>query len=82
MRGVQFGKIIAKKDDLRREISREEIRRMLEEGWYVGVEFCVKGKSGWIVINKEKMDVLALDKDVMNFLKKHEEVILRRLGVF
>jgi len=67
---VQFGKIVAKKGNLRKLISKDEIRKMLEEGWYVGVEFCAKGKSGWIVLDEGGIDVLALDRNVINFLKK------------
>ena len=52
MDGVQFGKIVARKGNLKKLISKDEIRKMLERGWYVGVEFCVEGKSGWIVIDE------------------------------
>jgi len=78
---VQFGKIVAKKGNLRKLISKDEIRKMLEEGWYVGVEFCAKGKSGWIVIDERGIDVLALDRDVINFLKKRETEVLEMFGV-
>jgi hypothetical protein len=67
---VQFGKVVAKKGNLKKLISKDEVRRTIEEGWYVGVEFCAKGKNGWIVIDERGIDVLALDRDVINFLKK------------
>ena len=78
---VQFGKIVAKKGNLRKLISKDEIRKMLEEGWYVGVEFCAKGKSGWIVLDEGGIDVLALDRNVINFLKGREKEVLEMLGV-
>ena len=78
---VRFGKIVARKGNLVKIISRGEIRRMLEEGWYIGVEFRVKGKSGWIVIDEGKVDVLALDKDVIDFLRRREKEILSTLEV-
>ena len=81
MDGVQFGKIVARKGSLRKRISKDEIRKMLEKGWYVGVEFCVKGKSGWIVIDERRIDVLALDRDIINFLKGREKEVLEMLGV-
>ena len=81
MDGVQFGKIVARKGNLKKLISKDEIRRMIEEGWYVGVEFCVEGKSGWIVIDERGIDVLALDRDVINFLKGREEEVLEMFGI-
>ena len=81
MDGVQFGKIVARKGNLKKLISKDEIRKMLERGWYVGVEFCVEGKSGWIVIDERGIDVLALDRDVINFLKGREKEVLEMFGV-
>jgi hypothetical protein len=81
MDGVQFGKIVARKGNLKKLISKDEIRKMLERGWYVGVEFCVEGKSGWIVIDERGIDVLALDRDVINFLKGREEEVLEMFGI-
>ena len=78
---VQFGKIIAKKGNLKKLISKDEVRKMLERGWYVGVEFCAKGKSGWIVLDEGGIDVLALDRNVINFLKGREKEVLEMLGV-
>jgi hypothetical protein len=81
MKGIEFGRIVAKKNGTEQNISKEEIRKKLEEGWYVGVEFHARGKSGWIVIDKNKMDVLALGKDVIDYVRKHEKEILECLGV-
>jgi ribulose bisphosphate carboxylase small subunit len=81
MNGIQFGKIVARKGNLKKLISKDEIRKMLEKGWYVGVEFCVEGKSGWIVIDERGIDVLALDRNVINFLKEREEEVLEMFGI-
>jgi len=81
MDGVQFGKIMARKGNLKKLISKDEIRRMIEEGWYVGVEFCAKGKSGWIVLDERGINVLALDRDVINLLKEREKEVLEMFGV-
>jgi hypothetical protein len=81
MDGVQFGKIVARKGNLKKLISKDEIRRMIEEGWYVGVEFCVEGKSGWIVLDERGIDVLAFDRNVINFLKEREEEVLEMFGI-
>ncbi len=76
---VKIEKIHAIRGLRREEISKDEIEKKLREGWTISVKINVDGQSGFMIIEDDDVDFMALRKDVIEKLMAKKNELLKQL---
>ena len=76
---VKIEKIHAIRGLKKEEISKDEIKKKLEEGWTISVKINVDGQSGFMIIEGNNVDFMALRKDIIEKLTAKKDELLKQL---
>lgn len=76
---VKIEKIHAIRGLKKEEISKDEIKKKLREGWTISVKINVDGQSGFMIIEENDVDFMALRKDVIEKLMAKKNELLKQL---
>jgi len=76
---VKIEKIHAVRGIEKKEISKDEIKKRLGEGWTISVKINVDGQSGFMIIEENDLDFMALRKDIIEKLMVKKDELLKQL---
>jgi len=74
---VKIEKIHAVRGIEKKEISKDEIKKRLGEGWTISVKINVDGQSGFMIIEENDLDFMALRKDIIEKLMVKKDELLK-----